>query len=124
MRKQINRSRAVVAARLCFQAPLPNRCDPDATLQNFLIRVTLRDALICTLLRARTESGGLIMNIGSSTPLQQLTRFSINDVRTLVAKQLRVDIEFVTGETHFTNDLGADLLDRVELMLAIEDKFA
>ena len=68
------------------------------------------------------------MNIGRSTPLQQLTPFkecfSINDVRTLVAKQLRVDIEFVTSETHFTNDLGADLLDRVELMLAIEDKFA
>jgi acyl carrier protein len=34
------------------------------------------------------------------------------------------DVEFVTSETHFTNDLGADLLDRVELMLAIEDKFA
>ena len=49
---------------------------------------------------------------------------SINDVRTLVAKQLRVDIEFVTSETHFTKDLGADLLDRVELMLAIEDQFA
>ena len=67
------------------------------------------------------------MNIGSSTPLQQLTpsseRFSINDVRTLVAKQLRVDVDFVTSETHFTNDLGADLLDRVELMLAIEDQF-
>ena len=39
-------------------------------------------------------------------------------------KQLRVDIEFVTSETRFTNDLGADLLDRVELMLAIEDQFA
>jgi acyl carrier protein len=68
------------------------------------------------------------MNIGSSTPLQQLTplgeRVSINDVRALIAKQLRVDIEFVTSETHFTNDLGADLLDRVELMLAIEDQFA
>ena len=68
------------------------------------------------------------MNIGGSTSLQQLTPlneyFSINDVRTLVAKQLRVDIEFVTSETHFTNDLGADLLDRVELMLAIEDQFA
>ena len=67
------------------------------------------------------------MNIGSSTPLQQLTPlkeyFSINDVRTLVAKQLRVDIEFVTSDTHFTNDLGADLFDRVELMLAIEDQF-
>jgi acyl carrier protein len=68
------------------------------------------------------------MDIGSSTPAQQLTPlkecFSINDVRTLVAKQLRVDIEFVTSEAHFTNDLGADLLDRVELMLAIEDQFA
>ena len=66
------------------------------------------------------------MNIGSSTPLRQLTEecFSIDDVRTLVAKQLGVDIEIVTSETHFTNDLGADLLDRVELMLAIEGQFA
>ena len=50
--------------------------------------------------------------------------FFINDVRTLVAKQLRVDIEFVTSEAHFTHDLGADLIDRVELMLAIEEQFA
>ena len=54
------------------------------------------------------------MNIGSSTPLQQATPlkecFSINDVRTLVAKQLRVDIEFVTSETRFTNDLGPTYL--------------
>jgi acyl carrier protein len=68
------------------------------------------------------------MNIGSSTPRQQLMPlkecFSVNDVRTLVAKQLRVDIEFVTSETHFMNGLGADLLDRVEMMLAIEDQFA
>jgi acyl carrier protein len=66
------------------------------------------------------------MDIGSSTPPQRLmpVKDSINDVRTLIAKQLRVDIEFVTSETHFTNDLGADLLDRVELMLAIEDQFA
>jgi acyl carrier protein len=67
------------------------------------------------------------MNIGSSTPLQQLTPlkqcFSINDVLTFVAKQLRVDVEFVTSETHLANDLGADSLDRVELMLAIEDQF-
>jgi acyl carrier protein len=68
------------------------------------------------------------MTIGSLTPLQQATPlrnyFSIDDIRTLVAKQLGVDLEFVTSETHFTNDLGADLLDRVELMLAIEAKFA
>ena len=68
------------------------------------------------------------MNIGRLTPFQQATLlkecFSINDLRTLVAKQLGVDIESVTSETHFTNDLGADLFDRVELMLAIEDQFA
>jgi acyl carrier protein len=66
------------------------------------------------------------MNIGSLTPLQRPLNegLCINDVRSLIAKQLGVDIEFVTSETHFTNDLGADLLDRVELMLAIEDQFA
>jgi acyl carrier protein len=68
------------------------------------------------------------MTIGRLTPLQQATPlkecFSVNDLRTLVAKQLGVDIEFVTSEAHFTNDLGADLFDRVELMLAIEDQFA
>jgi acyl carrier protein len=67
------------------------------------------------------------MEIGSATP-RCLTPnkewVSIKDVCTLVAKQLRVDVEFVTSETHLTNDLGADLFDRVELMLAIEDKFA
>jgi acyl carrier protein len=68
------------------------------------------------------------MTVGSLTPLQQATPlrecFFIDDVCTLVANQLGVDPEFVTSETHFTNDLGADLLDRVELMLAIEAKFA
>jgi len=80
------------------------------------------------MLRARTESGGIIMTVGSLTPLQGTTPLkeclSINDVRILVAKQLGVDIESVTSETHFTYDLGADFLDRVELMIAIEDQFA
>ena len=50
--------------------------------------------------------------------------FCIDDVRTLVSKQLGVDLEFVTSESRFIDDLGADLLDRVELMLAIEANFA
>ena len=74
------------------------------------------------------RNGGFSMTIGRLTPLQQATPlkecFSVNDLRTLVAKQLGVDIEFVTSEAHFTNDLGADLFDRVGLMLAIEDQFA
>jgi acyl carrier protein len=68
------------------------------------------------------------MTIGSLAPPERMTAsrkcFSISDVRALVAKQLNVDVEFITSEAHFTNDLGADLIDRVELMLAIEDHFA
>src|ERR1041384_7130882 len=68
------------------------------------------------------------MTIGGATPLQRATDLrkclSVSDVCSLVAKQLNVDVDFITSEAHFTNDLGADLIDRVELMLAIEDQFA
>ena len=47
-----------------------------------------------------------------------------NDVRTLIANQLGVDVKRVTDGAHFTNDLGADWLDRLELMIVIEDRFA
>jgi acyl carrier protein len=45
------------------------------------------------------------------------------DVRTLIAHQLGVDVKRVTDEAHFADDLGADWLDRLELMIAIEDRF-
>jgi acyl carrier protein len=47
-----------------------------------------------------------------------------NDVRALIANQLGVDVKRVTDEAHFTDDLGADWLDRLELMIVIEDRFA
>ncbi len=47
-----------------------------------------------------------------------------NDVRTLIANQLGVDVKRMTDEAHFTDDLGADWLDRLELMIVIEDRFA
>jgi acyl carrier protein len=47
-----------------------------------------------------------------------------NDVRALIANQLGVDVKRVTDEAHFTDDLGADWLDRLELMIVIEDWFA
>src|SRR5262245_33498044 len=42
----------------------------------------------------------------------------------LIANQLGVDVKRVTDEAHFTDDLGADRLDRLELMIVIEDRFA
>jgi acyl carrier protein len=46
-----------------------------------------------------------------------------NRVRTLIAKYLGVDAKRVTDETHFSDDLGLDWLDRLELMILIEDEF-
>jgi acyl carrier protein len=47
-----------------------------------------------------------------------------NDVRALIAHQLGVDVKRVTDEAHFADDLGADWLDRLKLMIVIEDRFA
>lgn len=44
-------------------------------------------------------------------------------VRNIVAQQLGVDKQQVTLKAHFVNDLGADSLDTVELVMAIEEEF-
>ena len=68
------------------------------------------------------------MTIGSLTSTEQTTAikevFATNDVRTLVANHLGISVGRVTDEAHFTHDLGADWLDRLELMMAVEDQFA
>ena len=46
-----------------------------------------------------------------------------NDVRAMIANYLGVDVKRVTDEAHFTDHLGADWLDRLELMIEIEDQF-
>ena len=68
-----------------------------------------------------------MMTIGGLTSSEQTTAikevFATNDVRILVANHLGVSIGRVTDEAHFTNDLGADRLDRVESMMMVEDQF-
>ncbi|MBE3095837.1 MAG: acyl carrier protein [Planctomycetes bacterium] len=41
----------------------------------------------------------------------------------IVAEQMGVDKTQVTRETSFVNDLGADSLDTVELVMEFEDEF-
>ena len=41
----------------------------------------------------------------------------------IVAEQMGVDKAQVTRETSFVNDLGADSLDTVELVMEFEDEF-
>lgn len=47
----------------------------------------------------------------------------LEKVKEIVADQLGVDADEVTVESSFTEDLGADSLDVVELIMALEEEF-
>lgn len=44
-------------------------------------------------------------------------------VKQIVAEQLGVEEDQVTGDAAFMDDLGADSLDTVELVMALEEEF-
>ncbi|MFG3818420.1 acyl carrier protein [Limnothrix redekei LRLZ20PSL1] len=44
-------------------------------------------------------------------------------VKKIVADQLSVEVEQVVPAASFSNDLGADSLDTVELVMALEEEF-
>ncbi len=47
----------------------------------------------------------------------------LEKVQTIVAEQLEVDEKKVLPEAKFATDLGADSLDTVELVMALEEEF-
>lgn len=44
-------------------------------------------------------------------------------IKEIISAQLGVSPESITMDTSFTDDLGADSLDLVELVMAIEEEF-
>jgi acyl carrier protein len=64
---------------------------------------------------------------GSSVSQNQRTRTTngnnveIEKVRALISKHLDVDIRRVTDDADLSRDLGADWLDRLELIMLVED---
>tara|TARA_B100000945_G_scaffold71262_1_gene54248 strand:+ start:1038 stop:1280 length:243 start_codon:yes stop_codon:yes gene_type:complete len=47
----------------------------------------------------------------------------LQKVQAIVAEQLSVDSSEVKSDANFQNDLGADSLDTVELVMALEEAF-
>ncbi len=45
------------------------------------------------------------------------------DIKAIIADKLGVELSEVTANASFTNDLGADSLDTVELIMEFETKF-
>jgi acyl carrier protein len=56
--------------------------------------------------------------------IQEILMASVEErVVDIVAEQLGVDKDKITRETSFVNDLGADSLDTVELVMELEEEF-
>lgn len=47
----------------------------------------------------------------------------IEKVKEIVAEQLGIEVSEITEESSFIDDLGADSLDIVELLMALEEEF-
>ena len=48
---------------------------------------------------------------------------NFDKVKKIIVEQLGVDEKEVTEDAHFIDDLGADSLDTVELVMALEEEF-
>ena len=49
--------------------------------------------------------------------------FSEDKVKEIIAKELEVSVDQLSPEAKFIEDLGADSLDTVELVMALEEEF-
>ena len=47
----------------------------------------------------------------------------VDKVKKIIAEKLSVDLEEIVPEASFTDDLGADSLDLVELIMSMEEEF-
>ncbi len=47
----------------------------------------------------------------------------MDKIKKIISTQLGVDEAEITPESHFVDDLGADSLDTVELVMALEEEF-
>jgi len=52
-----------------------------------------------------------------------MSKVDVNKVTDIVAEQLNVEKDEVTLEASFVEDLGADSLDQVELVMRLEEEF-
>ena len=63
---------------------------------------------------------------GSRTSNQEVgsvAAFSEDQVKEIIARELEVETKQLTPEAKFIEDLGADSLDIVELVMALEEEF-
>jgi acyl carrier protein len=55
--------------------------------------------------------------------VKSVATFSEDRLKEIIAKELEVEVKQLTPEAKFIEDLGADSLDIVELVMALEEEF-
>ena len=45
-------------------------------------------------------------------------------IRDMISQQLDIDADMITMDTDFQDDLGADSLDLVDMLMSLEDEFS
>ena len=90
--------------------------------------------VLCALIVAASAFNAPVSKLGMSSvvahsPAYRVAAPSIvmeeveDKVKAIIAEQLGVEASSVTPDSSFTEDLGADSLDAVELIMAIEEAF-
>jgi acyl carrier protein len=77
-------------------------------------------------LKCSTTNQEIAMTLGSlsaTQPASAQESYHPDKLRTLIGEYLGIDSKRVIDEAHFSDDLGIGWLDRLELMILIEDKF-
>src|SRR5919112_4967046 len=64
-----------------------------------------------------------LLTFGASRREEEIPMSVEDRVKSIIVEQLGVDAEEVTPEASFVEDLGADSLDTVELIMAFEEEF-
>merc|ERR1719316_2494654 len=72
----------------------------------------------------RSTSFGRSFSRGAGTgPVVRMSADVEEKVKKMIAENLSVDLPKVVNEASFIGDLGADSLDAVELLMALEEEF-
>ena len=64
-----------------------------------------------------------LSSLSAIRPASAQESYHPDKLRTLIGEYLGIDSKRVIDEAHFSDDLGIGWLDRLELMILIEDKF-
>jgi len=96
-------------------------------MQALVQQVSPQRKSLASLLLAANPPLAARSGVATAKPLQRARVVMSEDIeeklKGIIAEQLGVDAEKVTPAASFTEDLGADSLDAVELIMAIEEAF-